>query len=515
MGATNTTPNLNLPQFADGDKPTWRGDVNDAMIQIDAEIAARRDADETNAGDIDTEVLARVAAVTDLENRTVAKNRQQMWLEDAAGVAIDGVTECTSAIQAAINAAQAAGVTIVSKPGRVYVINDTLNIVGNVDFYDSTFSYSGVGIAFRVGDPVNGVTRAVQRIGRVVNTAQTSGWADVAGSIGVQLVDINKSQIHIKSVVRFEVGVDLLGHARGCAWNEIHFGELVSNKINLRTHSDQIAGYTNANIFIGGSFNHDVAISGGGTEYVAGTRHVQILADVGNVSDQCVFIGSHFEGNVCEYMVDSAGKMIAFNDCRWETNNAGPKVWFRAGSYGHIIRAGFKPESIIVTNDGDATNCIVWPATGDIARIYIPPNRMTAVAGAPALSAILRHPCWDVVFPGADILSFTEQIPLNWHTFDVLVHLTSKGGGNGNAKVGTRVLFEGTNATLTQPVGGVEGAFQNIPGPNVKYTFTGNTVPIANDVAGTNKTATFNIYGSGGTNTLGVSILGVTLVRRS
>lgn len=35
MGSTNYTPELGLPLFSDGDKPTWRGDVNDAHNKID------------------------------------------------------------------------------------------------------------------------------------------------------------------------------------------------------------------------------------------------------------------------------------------------------------------------------------------------------------------------------------------------------------------------------------------------------------------------------------------------
>lgn len=35
MAATNSTTNLALPIFVDSDKPTWRGDFNDAMQKIE------------------------------------------------------------------------------------------------------------------------------------------------------------------------------------------------------------------------------------------------------------------------------------------------------------------------------------------------------------------------------------------------------------------------------------------------------------------------------------------------
>lgn len=35
MGATSKTPFMGLPQFVEGDKPSWLTDVNDAMLKID------------------------------------------------------------------------------------------------------------------------------------------------------------------------------------------------------------------------------------------------------------------------------------------------------------------------------------------------------------------------------------------------------------------------------------------------------------------------------------------------
>ena len=39
MAHSSTTPNANLPQFADDDKPSWTGDFNEAMTKIDAKYA--------------------------------------------------------------------------------------------------------------------------------------------------------------------------------------------------------------------------------------------------------------------------------------------------------------------------------------------------------------------------------------------------------------------------------------------------------------------------------------------
>lgn len=39
MAHSTETPNVKLPQFEDDDKPSWTGDVNEAMTKIDAEFA--------------------------------------------------------------------------------------------------------------------------------------------------------------------------------------------------------------------------------------------------------------------------------------------------------------------------------------------------------------------------------------------------------------------------------------------------------------------------------------------
>jgi hypothetical protein len=38
MAHSMSTPNKQLPQFADDDKPSWLGDFNEAMVKIDAEF---------------------------------------------------------------------------------------------------------------------------------------------------------------------------------------------------------------------------------------------------------------------------------------------------------------------------------------------------------------------------------------------------------------------------------------------------------------------------------------------
>ncbi len=67
MGSTAKTPNYQLPQFVATDKPTWLGDVNKAMLDIDTGIAEAR---TTGAGAEGVANTAIATANTALENST-------------------------------------------------------------------------------------------------------------------------------------------------------------------------------------------------------------------------------------------------------------------------------------------------------------------------------------------------------------------------------------------------------------------------------------------------------------
>ena len=54
MASTNRTPNYNLPQFIGTDKPTWLGDVNGAMSNIDSAIKENADGIVTLTTEVDT-----------------------------------------------------------------------------------------------------------------------------------------------------------------------------------------------------------------------------------------------------------------------------------------------------------------------------------------------------------------------------------------------------------------------------------------------------------------------------
>lgn len=87
MGYTNKTSHYNLPQWIAGDKPSWLGDVNTAMLNIDTAIAgadASASAAESSAAAANAQVQAQEPKITKNTTDIQALTEQ---LADVSGVA--------------------------------------------------------------------------------------------------------------------------------------------------------------------------------------------------------------------------------------------------------------------------------------------------------------------------------------------------------------------------------------------------------------------------------------------
>ena len=87
MGYTNKTSHYDLPQWIAGDKPSWLGDVNTAMLNIDTAIAgadASASAAESSAAAANAQVQAQEAKIT--KNTTDIQSLTEQ-LADVSGVA--------------------------------------------------------------------------------------------------------------------------------------------------------------------------------------------------------------------------------------------------------------------------------------------------------------------------------------------------------------------------------------------------------------------------------------------
>lgn len=87
MGYTNKTSHYDLPQWIAGDKPSWLGDVNTAMLNIDTAIAgadASATAAESSAAAANAQVQAQEAKITKNTTDIQALTEQ---VADVSGVA--------------------------------------------------------------------------------------------------------------------------------------------------------------------------------------------------------------------------------------------------------------------------------------------------------------------------------------------------------------------------------------------------------------------------------------------
>lgn len=90
-----------------------------------------------------------------------------------------------------------------------------------------------------------------------------TGFATGAANTGLQLANMAFSEISIKRVTGFQTGVFVTGSQPngGFSYNRIYLGLIHDNQYNLFLSASG-SGYTNENIFYGGSFNHSSGYPG-------------------------------------------------------------------------------------------------------------------------------------------------------------------------------------------------------------------------------------------------------------
>jgi hypothetical protein len=261
------------------------------------------------------------------------------------GVDATGVTECSTALQAALNAVGSANGRAYAK--GIFKISKTVTFIGPADFTDAVFNYTATsGLAVQVGNPASRVFRTEYRLPRVVATAKTgTGWAAVAGSSGVRLTNLYSCTVTVPHVQNFETG--LIGHGmgpNGTAYTVIHLGHLDNNKVNLLLKPDDTgakatSGWFNQNMFIGGRASHESAEG----QDVAGTKHIHI-APSSNTANNNRFISTSVESpGVVQYHIDCHGHYNIFDQCRFENTSTRDKrrVIWRAASKYNVISGGF------------------------------------------------------------------------------------------------------------------------------------------------------------------------------
>ena len=137
FGSTNKTTNYNLPQFIGTDKPTWLGDINEAMTDIDAAIHENATNISTMASDVASASATASKASQDVTGLTSTVNTLSNNVTTATDTANNAQSTATSALNTA-NAANGKADTnasdITAIQGNISEINSSItNINDNLE----------------------------------------------------------------------------------------------------------------------------------------------------------------------------------------------------------------------------------------------------------------------------------------------------------------------------------------------------------------------------------------------
>lgn len=203
------------------------------------------------------------------------------------GAAGDGITDDGPALQAAMNAAAAAGKTLLLGEG---VFRTTLPLMlpgaaaGLVMRGRILYAGPAAQTALTIGD--GGAARNANKIltGLTVLRASQSDWSD-EGAIGILLRNLDASMVEIREVTGFTIGVRTQGDGRGFEDTTLFLGRFVNNRIGLDVHAATAQGWNTSIRYYGGHFavgstvhtdkdRFGIRLSAAPGAYVAHNRHV-------------------------------------------------------------------------------------------------------------------------------------------------------------------------------------------------------------------------------------------------
>lgn len=237
-------------------------------------------------------------------------------------------------LQAAANQAAANG-TRLWAVGTI-TTDQTLTIACDADLGGLTINYTGTGVAVRIGTTGKpAVNELIATLPHVRAANKTGlGWSTVAGTVGVEIVNLAASTITIPRVARFETGVRETANSTGNVHNTFILGHLQNNKVNWHiTAAD--GGWTNQNLHLNGRFSHESAEG----VNITGVRQI-LLDDVTTTPHKVnnhTFINTSIEGAVAEYTADIGGENNLFLNCRWEVDGGARVRWAPQANRNQIL----------------------------------------------------------------------------------------------------------------------------------------------------------------------------------
>jgi hypothetical protein len=172
------------------------------------------------------------------------------------GATGDGSTDDGPALQAAMNAAAAAGKHLEIGEGT-FRTTMPLSLPGAAAGLTmrGLILYAGAAghAALTLGD--GGAARNASKLyqGLRVMRATLSDWGSEA-DIGILMRNLDASVVEVRQAERFTIGVQLLGDERGFEDSTLYYGRIVDNRIGLDIRTRTAAGWNNSLRHIGGHF---------------------------------------------------------------------------------------------------------------------------------------------------------------------------------------------------------------------------------------------------------------------
>ena len=203
------------------------------------------------------------------------------------GATGDGVTDDGPALAAAMAAAAASGRVLVIGEGT-FRTTQPLTLGGGAAglTMHGAILYAGAGgvAALTLGDGAAVRNAAKRYEGLRVLRATLSDWEDEA-DIGLVLRNLDASQVEIRQVEGFTIGLRTLGVERGFEDSTVTLGRIVNNRIGLDIRTETAAGWNTSVRYYGGHFaigstvhptkdRFGVRFSAAPGAYVAHNRHV-------------------------------------------------------------------------------------------------------------------------------------------------------------------------------------------------------------------------------------------------
>ncbi|PWS38709.1 hydrolase [Falsiroseomonas bella] len=203
------------------------------------------------------------------------------------GATGNGVTDDGPALQAAMNAAAAAGKTLLIGEGS-HRTTQPLVLPGAAAglIMRGAIVYAGPSdqAALTIGD--GGTARNANKIltGLTVLRASVGPWAD-ENEIGLVLRNLDASVVEIREVNGFTIGIRTVGDGRGFEDTTLYLGRIVNNGIGLDIHTLTASAWNTSVRYYGGHFaigssvnttkdRFGIRLSAAPGAYVAHNRHV-------------------------------------------------------------------------------------------------------------------------------------------------------------------------------------------------------------------------------------------------